>query len=454
MILRTPVVPQYITVHLGSPKTAARNITVPFNDYIKNVASSEIYPTWPEAALRANIYAITSFALNRVYTEFYRAQGYPFDITSSTSYDQAFIEGREIFANISRLVDEQFNDYIVQRGQIQPMHSSYCNGTTATCPGLSQWGSFYLASEGFTPYRILQYYYGDDTDLVFNAPVNFVPPSFPGRLMRRGDIGESVRDIQKMLQRIRRNYPAIPPVTVNTGVFDGATDAAVREFQRVFGQTSDGIVGLLTWYRMVSIFDAVKRLSELESEGISAAEARTLYSEPLRRGDFGPDVKTVQYYLDFIALFRPEIPRVVPDGIFGGNTERAVRAFQENFGLREDGIVGRNTWNWLQSIYAEAYEEFREVAPTEALPIYPAYAFSLGDSGEKVRLLQHWLNSLSAAIPGLPSLTPDGFYGPATVNAVTQFQRYVQTPISGDTGPLTWNALAERYALHYGGETA
>jgi len=210
--------------------------------HITNVASSEIYPTWPENALRANIYVIVSFALNRVYTEYYRAQGYAFDITSSTSYDQAFVEGRDIFANISRLVDELFNDYIVRRGHVEPMFSSYCNGTTATCNGLSQWGSYYLAMQGYTPYRILQYYYGSDIDLVFDVPEANVYPSFPGRLLRRGSEGEEVRTLQIRLRRISRSFPAVPLVDVNTGVFDGLTDAAVRGFQRTFGMTADGIV--------------------------------------------------------------------------------------------------------------------------------------------------------------------------------------------------------------------
>jgi len=162
-------------------------------------------------------------------------------ITNSTSYDQAFVEGRGIFANISRLVDEMFNDYIVRRGHVEPMFSSYCNGTTATCKGLSQWGSFYLASQGYTPYRILQYYYGNDIDLIFDAPVGPVYPSFPGRLLRRGSAGEEVRTLQMRLRRIARNFPAIPTVNVNTGVFDAATDAAVRGFQRTFGMTADSL---------------------------------------------------------------------------------------------------------------------------------------------------------------------------------------------------------------------
>ena len=166
-----PIIPEQITVHLGTPESTAENVTVPFTDYIKNVASSEIYPTWPESALRANIYAIITFALNRIYTEWYRSRGYNFDITNSTQFDQAFVKNRDYFENISRIVDEIFNDYIVRQNDIQPLFSRFCNGTTSKCDGLSQWGSVTLAESGYTPFRILQNYYGDDIRLVENAPV-------------------------------------------------------------------------------------------------------------------------------------------------------------------------------------------------------------------------------------------------------------------------------------------
>lgn len=155
-----PYIPEFITVHLGTPSQQAQNVTVSFPDYIKNVCSSEIFPTWPEAAIRANIYVQVTFALNRVYTEWYRSRGYDFDITSSTQYDQAFVYGREFFGNISRLVDELFNNYIVRRGSIEPLFAAFCNGTTVTCSGLSQWGTVTLANQGYTPYEMLQYYYG------------------------------------------------------------------------------------------------------------------------------------------------------------------------------------------------------------------------------------------------------------------------------------------------------
>ena len=185
----TPYVPQTVVVHLGSPSSNAQNVTVDFIDYIKNVASSELYPTWPEAALRANIYAIVTFTLNRIYTEWYRSQGYNFDITSNTQYDQAFFKDREIFGNISDIVDDIFNDYVRRQGNIDPLFAQYCNGTTVTCRGLSQWGTVTLANRGYTPYEMLQYYYGDDIEIVRNSPVKVNIPSYPGSPLRLS-IGE------------------------------------------------------------------------------------------------------------------------------------------------------------------------------------------------------------------------------------------------------------------------
>ena len=204
-----PYVPQRITVHLGAPSSDAANVTVNFVDYVKNVASSEIYPTWEEAALRANILAIVSFALNRVYTEFYRSRGYNFDITSSTAYDQFFVNGRSYFTNVARLVDELFDDYLRRPGFVEPLAAKFCNGTTVTCEGLSQWGSEELAQQGMGYMDILRYYYGDDIELVTNVPIRDVPESYPGTPLRLGSTGEEVVVLQTMLNRIGQNYPAI-----------------------------------------------------------------------------------------------------------------------------------------------------------------------------------------------------------------------------------------------------
>ena len=241
-----PFVPQNITVHLGAPGEAAQNVTVPFIDYIKNVTSSEIYPTWDESALRAYILAITSFALNRVYTEFYRSRGYDFDITNSTAFDQYFVNGRSYFENISRLVDELFNDYLRRPGFVEPLAAKFCNGTTVTCEGLSQWGSQNLARQGYDSTRILRSYYGN-VEIVNDAPIRGITSSYPGTPLRRGSSGPNVVIVQVELNRIAQNYPAIPKLAVVDGIYGSRTEAAVRRFQEIFDLAPDGIVGPATW---------------------------------------------------------------------------------------------------------------------------------------------------------------------------------------------------------------
>ena len=227
----TPYVPRTITVHLGAPDSWAENVTVSFPDYVKNVATREIYPTWEPAAIRANVLAIISFALNRVYTEFYPSRGYDFQITSSTSYDQKFIRDRNVFENISREVDEIFNDYIRRKNFVEPLAAKFCNGTTSTCAGLSQWGSQEMAQQGYGAMEILRYYYGDDIELVRDAPVQSLGRSYPGTPLRLGSTGENVAVMKTMLNRISQSYPAIPKVFPVTRTFDQKTQEAVRTFQ-------------------------------------------------------------------------------------------------------------------------------------------------------------------------------------------------------------------------------
>jgi peptidoglycan hydrolase-like protein with peptidoglycan-binding domain len=351
-----PFVPQSITVHLGSPNSSAPNVTVPFIDYVKNVASSEIYPTWQENALRANIYAIVSFALNRVYTEFYRSRGYDFDITSSTAYDQYFVNGRNYFDSVSRIVDELFNDYLRRPGFIEPLAAKFCNGTTVTCEGLSQWGSQNLALQGLGDTQILRNYYGN-VEIVPNAPIRGITTSYPGRPLRQGSTGPFVVVIQTSLNRISQNYPAIPKIPTVDGIFGPRTEAAVRKFQEVFDLTPDGIVGPATWYALVRLYTAVTRLSELRSEGQQFYAVNWAYPETLRRGDSGTSVRQLQYMLSILSEFISAIPPVAIDGIFGEATENAVRAFQRRYDLSPDGIVGRETWN-------ELYDQFSGIETT------------------------------------------------------------------------------------------
>ncbi len=286
-----PYIPETITVHLGAPDSSAANVTVSFPDYIKNVASSEIYPTWPESALRANIYAQISYALNRIYTEWYRSRGYDFDITNSTAYDQSFVQGRDIFENISRIVDEIFNDYIRRQGNVEPLFAAFCDGREVQCDGLSQWGSVELAQQGLVPYDILTNYYGDDIEIVNDAPIQNITESYPGTLLRLGSSGGDVRTIQVQLNRISTDYPLIPKISVTNGVFGEETEDAVRAFQRTFNLAQDGIIGKATWYKIKYIFVAVTSLAELNSEGISIAELSQQFVSDIRPGNVGDPVR-------------------------------------------------------------------------------------------------------------------------------------------------------------------
>ncbi len=441
----TPVIPDYITVHLGPPNSNARNVRVPFTEYIKNVASSEIYPSWPENAIRANIYAQVSFALNRIFTEYYRSRGYNFDITNSTAYDQAYIDGRDIYSNISRLVDELFNDYVRKGNQIQPYFTEYCDGRNVTCRGLSQWGTVTLANQGRTPYQILRNYYGNDINIVNNAPVRNIPESYPGTLLRLGTVGEDVRTIQRQLNRIRRNYPAIPPIPDTNGIYDAATRAAVTQFQRIFNLQADGIVGKATWYKIKQIFNAVTRLSELYSEGITISDVERIFSEVLRRGDRGVDVRTIQYYLNFIGFFNDRLPQISVDGIFGPATENAVRAFQREYGLTADGIVGRATWNALLDAYYSILNSLPDEYRSYSSLLYPGYTLTTGASGNVVTQVQTFLRTIAQNNNAVPLITVDGVYGNATKAAVTAVQRLAGLPQNGAVGPLTWNAIVNLY---------
>ena len=345
-----PFVPQNITVHLAGPSTPAANVTLPFSDYVKNVASSEIYPTWDESALRANILVIVSFALNRVYTEYYRSRGYDFDITSSTAIDQAFVNGRSYFENISRLVDELFNDYLRRPGFVEPLASKFCNGTTVTCEGLSQWGSQNLAQQGLNSTQILRSYYGN-IEIVNDAPIMGLTSSYPGTPLRRGSSGPNVVVIQVALNRISQNYPAIPKLPTVDGIFGSRTEASVRAFQQIFGLTPDGIVGKATWYALVRLYTAVTRLSELRSQGQQFYSVNWEYPDALIEGNRGEKVRLLQYMLAVLAEYIPEISSVTVDGIYGPNTAAAVRAAQRWLGLPVTGSVDEITWDEIYDQY-------------------------------------------------------------------------------------------------------
>lgn len=353
----TPYIPATITVHLGPPDADAENVTVSFRDYIKNVASSEIYPTWEDTALRANILAQISFALNKIYLEYYPSRGRNFDITNSTAYDQKYIQGRDIFENVGKLVDELFQSYIRRQGAIEPLSTSFCNGTTVTCPGLSQWGSQDLARQGYSYLDILKYYYGDDIEIVSNVPIRDLSPSYPGTPLRLGSSGEGVLMVQGALNRIAQNYPAIPKIYPLDGLFGPGTEAAVTAFQKIFHLTPDGIVGPSTWYQILVIYVAVTRLAELNSEGQRYQVDSYQIPWVLSLGSTGEYVSKLQYMLSILSQFIPEIPEPSIDGVYGIGTRDSVLAYQRYAGLTPSGLVGTSTWDSI-------YNRFEGIAQT------------------------------------------------------------------------------------------
>lgn len=262
IVLSRVVIPEYVIVHDGVPgDSTAENYWVRYKDYIKNVASCEIYSTWSESALYANILAIMSFTLNRVYTEWYRGQGYDFTITSSTAYDQKWVYGRNIYENIDYLVDTVFANYLSRPGVRQPILTSYCDGNRVTCNGLSQWGSQYLAEQGYSAIEIIRYYYGEDMYINTAEQISGVPSSFPGYALNIGASGDKVRQLQNQINRIARNYPALPTVTAD-GIYGPATAEAVRVFQRIFNLPQTGITDYATWYEISDIYVGVSRIAE------------------------------------------------------------------------------------------------------------------------------------------------------------------------------------------------
>ncbi len=439
-------VPTTITVHLGAPNEAAQNVRVPYIDYIKNVVCSEIYPTWPDNALLANIYTIQSFTLNRVFTEYYRTRGYTFDITNNTAFDQAFVPGRKYFEPISDMVDMVFNTYIVRAGQVQPLAAQYCSGSGVTCAGLSQWGTVSLANQGYSVLSILRYYFGQDVSLVYNAPTAPNIPSYSGVPLQIGSAGAQVRTVQRELNRISANYPAIPRIGSVSGVFDAATRNAVIVFQQIFGLAVDGVVGKQTWYKLKYIYNGVKNLSEIYSEGLTISEVERVFSNVLRQGDRGIAVRTIQYYLNFVGQFNDSLTiGIAEDGIFGQETKRAVEAFQRYYGLTADGIVGRNTWNAV----IDAYNDILRSLPSDftgfSSLLYPGYYVTRGASGRIVEQLQTFLRVIARNNNAIPNVAVDGIFGPQTQAAVIAVQNWFDLEPDGVVGPITWNAIITLY---------
>ena len=440
-VLSRVIIPKNITVHLGKPAASARNVTVSFRDYIANVASSEVYPTWPEQALRANIHCQISLALNRIYTEWYPSKGYTFNITNSTSYDQYYVHGRTVFDVMVRITNDIFNTYLRKTGTVNPYYSEYCDGKSVTCPGLKQWGTVTLANQGRNALQILKYYYGNDIEIIRTSNIQSIPQSYPGSPIRQGDSGTAVFTLQRQLNRITKDYPFLGLLTVD-GVFGAKMAATVRAFQKQFNLTADGVVGRQTWYKISYIYVSVKDLAELTSEGeVSSGTLSdgTWGGTVLRIGSTGSAVEQLQFWLNTLAQYTSSIPSVTVDGVFGSGTAAAVRAFQRKYGLTVDGVVGRDTWT-------ELYDQFRSIQSDNGTPnAYPGTALREGASGQNVRLVQFWLKIARTVYSNLNNITVDGKFGSATTAAVKRFQTYFGLTSDGVVGRTTWNKLYEVY---------
>lgn len=438
--------PANITVHLGAPDEEALNVTVPYLDYIKNVASSELYPTWPEEALRANIHAITSIAMNRIFTEWYRGRGYDFDITNSTQFDQAYVHERGIFDSIANIANDIFDEYVVREGHIEPLFTEFCDGRVSQCNGMYQWGSVDLANQGYSAIDILRYYYGNDVNIAPYSIAEEIVGTYPGTPLTLGESGITVFRMQHSLNRISRNYPAIPVVPIN-GYYGPETEAAVRAFQQAFNLPVTGVVDSDTWYRIRRIYVAVTRLAELTTEGLLINELIQLYSNVLLEGDTRPVTTLLQYFLNLMSQQNPNIPAVPVTGYFGPATTESVTAFQNAMNLPPSGIVTLETWNALYRIV------FPILVNTPLENIYlpgisfmgETYSLNMGAEHPGIIILQIMLDYISLSIPEIPSIERDGVFGPATEAAVSAFQSLYGLESTGIVNADTWNKLAEVY---------
>ncbi len=437
-VLTEVVIPKKITVHLGKPSANVSNVTVGFQEYIANVASSEVYPTWPEEAIRANILAQISLALNRIWTEWYPSRGYAFNITGSPGYDQAYVAGRTVFAVMERLTAELFNTYVRRSGDQEPYFTEYCDGKLVTCPGMKQWGTVDRANEGKNALQILRYYYGDRVQLVTTNNIAAIPSSWPGVTLKRGSTGTSVSILQRQLSRIAKDYPSFGKPEV-TGTFDAATEQCVKNFQKQFSLTADGLVGKATWYKISYIYVSVKDLAELTSEGETATGTESSGTWPgvvLKRGSTGSEVEQVQFWLSELAQFNSALPNLTVDGNFGAATERAVKTFQQEQGLTADGIVGQATWDALYAAWLDTQSDLGGTA-------WPGIVLRRGDTGMEVRLVQFWLRLAADNYTSLAAVSVDGNFGAATEKAVTAFQSLFGLTADGVVGRATWDKLNE-----------
>ena len=443
MAIRYPIVPNTIIVHLGAPDKYARDITVPFTEYIANVASSEIYPTWPRESLIANIYTIISFAMNRIYNEWYRSKGYNFDITSLPAYDQTYTENGSTYENISNIVNDIFNNYVVKGDQVQPYFTSYCDGRITTCDGLSQWGTVTLANQGKKALDILKYYYGNDIKIKYDAPVGDAKEGFPGDDVGLGYAGNPVLSIQRDLRRIRKNYPAIPDITSTLGIYDSETEAAVKKFQEIFNLPITGIVNKATWYKIKYVYNSVLKLADLYSEGLKENDVTFRYADELKYGDTGIEVEYIHYFLDALAFLDPDIPRLPTNSIYTNNTESIVKAFQQKYKLPVTGIFTYRDWTVLKNAYRTILRSFPKEYQNYVDELYPDYFLTRGTTGNDVKRFQKFLLAICKFDKSIPGVRVNGVFDELTEKSVLKLQQDYGFDMNGIVGPLLWRKVVE-----------
>jgi len=440
-------IPENITVHLGEPDEPAENVTIPFTDYIKDVASSELFPTWPENALKANIYAIISIALNRIYTEWYRVRGYNFDITNSTKYDQSFVKDRGVFDNISKIVDEIFTDYVVREGKIEPLFTTFCDGRVAQCTGMYQWGSVDLAEEGYMPIEILKYYYGNDIEIIENAHVGNVAESYPGEPIKVGDSSIYVLLAQLALNRVSINFPAIPKIYPINGVFTPEMEESVKTFQRIFDLNPDGIIDKGTWYKIRYTSTAVRKLAELASKGGSASEIFELPIQDIKEAVVLPYIQIIQYFLNVLSSYYNTIPSVNVTGSLNPETKNSIMEFQKTMKLPVNGIIDEKSW---EVMYKNAISILSTIPPSAiALPgfLFPNIIYKLGSEGSGVYIIQLYLLSIAKLLPSMIAPKPTGKFDDITEAAVKEFQIFIGINPDGIVNKETWNRMVGVYQL-------
>lgn len=441
-MIKYPVVPENINVHLGKPKSQAENITIPFTDYISTVAACEVYPTWPKEALKANIYAITSFTLNRIYNEWYKSEGYDFDITSSPSYDQTFIKGHETYENINNIVKDVFNDYLYKKGQVQPFFAAYCDGRMLKCDGLSQWGTVELANSGMNALNICKKYYGNDIMLKLDAKTSSNLEGYPGFILKLGTFGNPVIAIERDLDRISKNYPYINYETTGRGIYTEKLYNAVKRFQEIFDLKQNGEVDKSTWYKIKYIYNSVKKLENICSEGISVKDADFKYKDELKYGDTGIEVSYLNYFLNAIALVDTNIPLLKTNGVFNENTLSMVKAFQRNYNLPVTGIVNYETFSKIGEIYETILSSYKDKnGVTDDL--YPNKFLSLGSSGTDVRRLQMYLYKICKYDKSIPGVKVNSEFDSLTESSIKKIQKDYNFEVNGIVGPLLWKKIVE-----------